>query len=171
MRAVSLNQFRLRFGENINRPAALDIETSLVGDNTDRAWGERVGPPDLPETILFEDIDPVHHDSIVWGWSSPMRTNLWPTGTISGNCTVRYSGLRSGAYKQGSNECYEKNDSGSHVGIVIAVMPGVQPTILLRFARRRPTRQICDFSVHHGRGLSAHKASALQLRDITVCES
>jgi len=65
-----------RFGENINRPAALDIETSLVGDNTDCAWGGRVGTPDFPETILFEDVDPVHHDSIVWGWS--MRSNLWP---------------------------------------------------------------------------------------------
>src|SRR5258708_19315022 len=30
-----------RFGENINRPAALDIETSVVGDNTDCAWGGR----------------------------------------------------------------------------------------------------------------------------------
>jgi len=36
-----------RFGENIDRPAALDIETSLVGDNTDCAWGGRVGTPDL----------------------------------------------------------------------------------------------------------------------------
>jgi len=43
VRAVSLNQFRLRFGENINRPAALDIEASVVGDNTDCTWGGRVG--------------------------------------------------------------------------------------------------------------------------------
>ena len=28
------------------------IETSLVGDNTDRAWGGLLGTPDLPETIL-----------------------------------------------------------------------------------------------------------------------
>jgi hypothetical protein len=63
-----------RFGENIDRPAALDIETSVVGDNTDCAWGRRVGSPDLPETILFEHVDPVHHNSIVWGWS--MRSNL-----------------------------------------------------------------------------------------------
>src|SRR3981189_1422938 len=33
-----------RFGENINRPAALDIETSVVGDNTECAWGGWVGP-------------------------------------------------------------------------------------------------------------------------------
>jgi hypothetical protein len=58
-----------RFGENVDRPAALDIETSLVGDNTDRAWGGLVGTPDFPETILFEDVDPVHHHAIVWGWS------------------------------------------------------------------------------------------------------
>jgi hypothetical protein len=76
---------------------ALDIETSLVGDNTDCAWGGRVGTPDLPETILFQDVDPVHHDSIVWGWS--MRNNLWSAGTISGSYAVRYSGLRSGGYK------------------------------------------------------------------------
>jgi len=42
-----------RFGENIDRPAALDIETSLVGDNTDCGWGGRVGTPDLAETIPF----------------------------------------------------------------------------------------------------------------------
>ena len=111
-----------RFGENIDRPAALDIETSLVGDNTDCAWGGRVGTPDLAETILFEDVDPVHHDSIVWGWS--MRGDLWPAGTISGGCAVRYSGLRSSGYEQGSNEGYEKNDSGAHAGIVVAIIPG-----------------------------------------------
>ena len=111
-----------RFGENIDRPAALDIETSLVGDNTDCAWGGRVGTPDLAETILFEDVDPVHHDSIVWGWS--MRGDLWPAGTISGGCAVRYSGLRSSGYEQGSNEGYEKNDSGAHAGIVVAISPG-----------------------------------------------
>jgi hypothetical protein len=58
-----------RFGENIDRPAALDIETSVVGDNTDCALGGRVRTPDLTETILFEDVNPVHHDSIAWGWS------------------------------------------------------------------------------------------------------
>src|SRR5579864_8723251 len=111
-----------RFGENIDRPAALDIETSLVGDNTDCAWGGRVGTPDLAETILFEDVDPVHHDSIVWGWS--MRRNLWPAGTISGGCAVRYLRLRPSGYEQGSNEGYEKDDSGAHAGIVVAIIPG-----------------------------------------------
>jgi len=109
-----------RFGENIDRPAALDIETSVVGDNTDCAWGGRVGTPDFPETILFEDVDPVHHDSIVWGWS--MRSNLWPAETISGGCAVRYSGLRSG-HKQDSSEGHEKKDSGTHAGIVVAIAP------------------------------------------------
>jgi hypothetical protein len=37
--------------------------------------------------ILFEDVDPVHHDSIVWGWS--MRGSLWPAASISGGCAVR----------------------------------------------------------------------------------
>ena len=118
--------------ENIDRPAALDIETILVGDNTDCAWGGRVGTPDLAETILFEDVDPVHHDSVVCGWS--MRGNLWPAGTISGGCAVRYSGLRSG-YQQGSNEGYEKNDSGAHAGIVVAMASRGRGTILLRFAK------------------------------------
>ena len=112
-----------RFGENIDRPAALGIETSLVGDNTDYARGGLVGTPDLPETILFEDVDPVQHDYIVWGWS--MRSNLWPAGTISGGCAIRYSGLRAGGYKQGSTEGHEKNDSGTHAGIVVAIAPGV----------------------------------------------
>jgi hypothetical protein len=70
----------------------------------------------------------------VWGWS--MRSNLWPAGTISGSCAVRYSGLRFGGYKQGSNEGHEK-DSGTHAGIVVAITPWGQRTILLRFARRR----------------------------------
>jgi len=61
-------------------PAALDIETSLVVI-TPTARGRRVGTPDFPETILFEDVDPVHHDSIVWGWS--MRSNFWPAEDIS----------------------------------------------------------------------------------------
>jgi hypothetical protein len=39
-----------RFGENIDRPATLDIETGLVGDNTESAWGGRAGTPDLAET-------------------------------------------------------------------------------------------------------------------------
>ncbi|MDX6402625.1 MAG: hypothetical protein QOH70_80 [Blastocatellia bacterium] len=121
-----------RFGENINRPAALDIETSVVGDNTDCAWGGRVGTPDFPETILFEDVDPVHHDSIVWGWS--MRSNLWPAETISGGCAVRYSGVRSG-HKQDSSEGHEKKDSGTHAGIVVAIAPWGQRTIQLRFAK------------------------------------
>src|ERR1700674_3409513 len=121
-----------RFGENINRPAALDIETSVVGDNTDCAWGGRVGTPDFPETILFEDVDPVHHDSIVWGWS--MRSNLWPAETISGGCAVRYSGLRSG-HKRDSSEGHENKDSGTHAGIVVAIAPGGQRTIQLRFAK------------------------------------
>jgi len=53
-----------------------------------------------------------------------MRGNLWPAGTISGGCAVRYSGLRSSGYEQGSNEGYEKNDSGAHAGIVVAIIPG-----------------------------------------------
>jgi hypothetical protein len=53
-----------------------------------------------------------------------MRSNLWPAGTLSGGCAVRYSGLRSGGYKQASNEGYEKNDSGTHAGIVVAITPG-----------------------------------------------
>ena len=129
-----------RFGENIDRPAALDIETSVVGDNTDCAWEGWVGTPDLPETILFEDVDAVHHDSIVWGWS--MRSNLWPAGTISGGCAVRYSGLRSCGHKQDSNEGHEKKDSGTHAKSVVAIAPGGQRTIQLRFARRRATGRI-----------------------------
>jgi len=53
-----------------------------------------------------------------------MRGDLWPAGTISGGCAVRYSGLRSSGYEQGSNEGYEKNDSGAHAGIVVAISPG-----------------------------------------------
>jgi len=52
-----------------------------------------------------------------------MRSNLWPAGTISGGCAVRYSGLRSRGYKQGSNEGREKNDSGTHARIVVAITP------------------------------------------------
>jgi len=37
-----------RFGENIDRPAALHIETSLVGDNTDCAWGRTGWNPGSP---------------------------------------------------------------------------------------------------------------------------
>jgi len=36
---------------------------------TPTARGEDGLAPDLPEPILFEDVDPVHHDSIVRGWS------------------------------------------------------------------------------------------------------
>jgi hypothetical protein len=54
----------------------------------------------------------------VWGWS--MRGNLWPAGTISGGCAVRYSGLRSCGHKQGSNEGHEKKDSGTHAESVVA---------------------------------------------------
>src|SRR6267142_4217557 len=46
----------------------------------------------------------------------------------------RYSGLRSG-HKQDSNEGHEKKDSGTHAGIVIAIAPGGQRTIQLRFAK------------------------------------
>src|SRR5689334_7167771 len=87
-----------RSGENIDCPAALDIETGLVGDNADCARGARVGTADRAETSQFEDVDPVHHDSIVWG--QPARSNLWPAASISGSCAVRYSGLRAGGYKQ-----------------------------------------------------------------------
>src|SRR5882672_9279396 len=111
-----------RFGENIDRPAALDIDSSVVGDNTDCAWGGWVGTSDLPETILFEDVNAVHHDSIVWGWS--MRSNLWPAGTISGGCAVRYSGLRSCGHKQDSSEGHEKKDSGTHAESVVLIVPG-----------------------------------------------
>jgi hypothetical protein len=78
----------------------------------------------------------------VWGWS--MRGNLWPAGTISGGCAVRYSGLRSSGYEQGSNEGYEKNDSGAHAGIVVAIIPGVRK----RFCGDSPCR------VHHPSQLS-----------------
>jgi hypothetical protein len=50
---------------------------------------------------------------------------LWPAGTISGGCAVRYCGLRS-RYKQDRNEGHEKKDSGTHAGIVIAIAPGGQ---------------------------------------------
>jgi len=52
-----------------------------------------------------------------------MRSNLWPAGTISGGCAVRYSGLRSCGHKQDSNEGHEKKDSGTHAGIVVAIAP------------------------------------------------
>jgi len=63
-----------------------------------------------------------------------MRSNLWPAETISGGCAVRYSGLRSG-HKQDSSEGHEKKDSGTHAGIVVALAPGGQRTIQLRFAK------------------------------------
>jgi hypothetical protein len=63
-----------------------------------------------------------------------MRSNLWPAETISGGCAVRYFGLRSG-HKQDSSEGYEKRDFGTHAGIVVAIAPGGQRTIQLRFAK------------------------------------
>src|SRR5258708_24562434 len=58
-----------RFGENIDRPAALGIEPTLVGDNTDSAWEGPAGTPDLPETMLFKDVHVVHRYSILLAWS------------------------------------------------------------------------------------------------------
>ena len=54
-----------------------------------------------------------------------MHSNLWLAGTISGGCAVRYTGLRSGGYKQGSNEGHEEKDSGTHEGILVAITPEV----------------------------------------------